>query len=54
MPRAKAAAAKPLKRTDRQTKRWQSLDAAHHIHPFTQSSLLAREGARVITRARGI
>jgi putrescine aminotransferase len=54
MPRAKAAAAKPLKRTDRQTKRWQSLDAAHHIHPFTQSSLLAREGARVITRAKGI
>ncbi len=54
MPRAKAVTAKPLKRTDRQTKRWQALDAAHHIHPFTQSNLLAREGARVITRAKGI
>ncbi len=54
MPRAKAVAAKPLKRTDRKTKRWQALDAAHHIHPFTQSNLLAREGARVITRAKGI
>jgi putrescine aminotransferase len=54
MPRAKAIAAKPLKRRDRQTKRWQSLDAAHHIHPFTQSNLLAQEGARVITRAKGI
>jgi putrescine aminotransferase len=54
MPRAKAVAAKPLKRSDRQTKRWQSLDAAHHIHPFTQSNLLAQEGARVITRGKGI
>jgi putrescine---pyruvate transaminase len=54
MPRAKTTAAKPLQRSDRQTKRWQSLDAAHHIHPFTQSNLLAREGARVITRAKGI
>ncbi len=54
MPPAKAVAAKAAKRVDRQTRRWQSLDAAHHIHPFTQSSALAREGARVITRAKGI
>jgi putrescine aminotransferase len=54
MPRAKLEAAKPLKRVDRNTKRWQSLDAAHHIHPFTQTEALAREGARVITRAKGI
>ena len=57
MPSAKKPAkkpARPLLRSDRQTKRWQALDAAHHIHPFTQSNLLAAEGARVITRAKGI
>ncbi|MDE2477245.1 MAG: aminotransferase class III-fold pyridoxal phosphate-dependent enzyme [Alphaproteobacteria bacterium] len=54
MPRAKKPVAKPLLRSGRQTKRWQALDAAHHIHPFTQSNLLAAEGARVITRAKGI
>src|SRR5437868_9964965 len=54
MARAKLEAAKPLKRVDRNTRRWQSLDAAHHIHPFTQTEALSREGARVITRAKGI
>jgi putrescine---pyruvate transaminase len=54
MPRAKTVSAKALNYVDRQTKRWQALDAAHHIHPFTQSSALAGEGARVITRAKGI
>jgi putrescine aminotransferase len=37
-----------------QTEQWRALDAAHHIHPFTQSSLLARQGVRIITRAEGI
>ena len=32
----------------------QSLDAAHHMHPFTTNDELAAKGARVITRARGI
>lgn len=36
------------------TKHWQSLDAAHHIHPFTQTSLLVAEGVRVITKADGV
>jgi putrescine---pyruvate transaminase len=36
------------------TQYWRDLDAAHHIHPFTQTSLLVREGVRVITRAKGI
>ena len=54
MARAKLEAAKPLKRVDRNTRRWQSLDAAHHIHPFTQTEALSREGVRVITRAKGI
>ena len=37
-----------------QTKRLQKLDALHHIHPFTQTELLNREGVRIITRANGI
>lgn len=32
----------------------QALDAAHHLHPFTHGSDLARKGARVITRAKGV
>jgi putrescine aminotransferase len=37
-----------------QTERWRALDAAHHIHPFTQTEALNREGVRVIVRGRGI
>ena len=37
-----------------QTKRWQEMDAAHHLHPFTTHHDLARKGARVITRAEGV
>jgi putrescine aminotransferase len=36
------------------TKRWRTLDALHHIHPFTQKELLNREGVRIITRGKGI
>jgi len=36
------------------TKHWQALDAAHHIHPFSDSAALGREGVRVITRADGV
>jgi putrescine---pyruvate transaminase len=50
MARAKSAPAK----THNQTQHWRALDAAHHIHPFTQSEALAREGVRVITRAKGV
>ena len=32
----------------------QALDAAHHMHPFTQNDGLARKGARIITRADGV
>ena len=35
------------------TSELQALDAAHHMHPFTTGSDLARRGARVITRAEG-
>jgi putrescine aminotransferase len=36
-----------------QTRRWQELDAGHHLHPFTTHHELAGKGARIITRAEG-
>ena len=36
------------------TEYWRLLDAAHHIHPFTQTDALNREGVRVIVRGKGI
>jgi len=36
------------------TRHWQALDAAHHVHPFTDSQALNREGVRVITKADGV
>ncbi|HSC61957.1 MAG TPA: aminotransferase class III-fold pyridoxal phosphate-dependent enzyme, partial [Rhizomicrobium sp.] len=36
------------------TKHWQAIDAAHHIHPFTDTAALNKEGVRVITRADGV
>ncbi len=36
------------------TRHWQALDAAHHVHPFTDTAALNREGVRVITRADGV
>ena len=32
----------------------QALDAAHHMHPFTDNGALAKRGARVITGAKGV
>src|SRR6478736_4416298 len=37
-----------------QFQRWQALDAAHFLHPFTDSAQLGARGTRVITRAEGI
>src|SRR6201981_2149453 len=37
-----------------QTKHWQALYAAHHIHPFSDTAALNKEGVRVITRADGV
>ncbi len=31
-----------------------ALDAAHHMHPFTTNDALAKKGARIITRAKGV
>src|SRR5512146_3260567 len=41
-------------KTHNETHHWRALDAAHHIHPFTNTEALNREGVRVITRAKGI
>ena len=32
----------------------QALDAAHHMHPFTEGDKLNAKGARIITRAEGV
>ena len=44
----------PKAATHNQTKHWQALDAAHHIHPFTETQALNKKGVRVITKADGI
>ena len=44
--------AKPA--THNQTKHWQELDAAHHVHPFTETAALNKKGVRVITGAKGV
>ena len=36
------------------TEELQALDAAHHMHPFTNGNDLSAKGARVITRAKGV
>nr|WP_321509636.1 aspartate aminotransferase family protein [uncultured Celeribacter sp.] len=36
------------------TSELQALDAAHHMHPFTDGDELARKGARIITSAKGV
>ncbi|MTH61070.1 aspartate aminotransferase family protein [Paracoccus litorisediminis] len=38
----------------RPTAELQALDAAHHLHPFTDGDALNRKGARIITRAKGV
>lgn len=43
-----------VRATDNLTKHWQALDAAHHVHPFTDAAALNREGARVIVEADGV
>ncbi|AZQ67045.1 aspartate aminotransferase family protein [Silicimonas algicola] len=37
----------------RPTAELQALDAAHHMHPFTDQSSLAKKGARIIVRGEG-
>ena len=32
----------------------QALDAAHHMHPFTDNAALAKKGARIMTQGKGV
>ena len=41
-------------RGSNQTRHWQALDAAHHVHPFTDTAALNKEGVRIITRGQGV
>lgn len=41
-------------KTGNLTRHWQAMDAAHHIHPFSETAALNVEGVRVITRADGV
>ena len=38
----------------RTTDEWRALDAAHHLHPFTDFQALAARGSRIIVRAHGV
>ena len=38
----------------RSTQEWRALDAAHHIHPFSDMGALNEAGSRVITKASGV
>ena len=40
--------------SDRNTEEWQRIDSEHHIHPFTDSQVIAKEGARVFVRGEGL
>ncbi|EWH00703.1 hypothetical protein Q427_18015 [Halomonas sp. BC04] len=36
------------------TREYQALDRAHHLHPFTDFKALGEEGSRIVTRAEGV
>src|ERR1700751_4791914 len=40
--------------TSRSTAEYRALDAAHHIHPFSDMGSLNRAGSRVIVKAQGV
>jgi len=40
--------------TQRSTAQWRAQDAAHHLHPFSDTKSLNEQGSRVITHADGI
>ncbi|QNM95742.1 aspartate aminotransferase family protein [Chitinimonas koreensis] len=49
-PAIHAEARKPA----RTTREWQQMDAAHHLHPFSDMGALNKIGSRVITHAQGV
>jgi len=42
-----------MKRLNRSTEIWQQLDREHHLHPFSDPAVVNKQGARVITKAKG-
>ncbi|MGE8331865.1 MAG: aminotransferase class III-fold pyridoxal phosphate-dependent enzyme, partial [Paraburkholderia nemoris] len=51
-PAASALAAQATQQ--RSTAEYRALDAAHHIHPFSDMGSLNRSGSRVIVKAQGV
>ncbi|MBH9670665.1 aminotransferase class III-fold pyridoxal phosphate-dependent enzyme, partial [Burkholderia contaminans] len=49
-----ATAAAPRATQARTTAEYRALDAAHHIHPFSDMGALNRAGSRVIVKADGV
>lgn len=43
-----------VRATQRSTAEYRALDAAHHIHPFSDMGSLNRSGSRVIVKAQGV
>ena len=43
-----------LHQTNLSTGELRALDAAHHLHPFTDTKSLNRDGVRVIVRGKGV
>ena len=37
-----------------QFRRWQQLDAAHFLHPFSDAKQIGERGTRIITRGEGV
>lgn len=53
-PALHAAAHRVSQHPQRTTQEWQALDAAHHLHPFSDMGSLNQAGSRVIVRAEGV
>ncbi|MBP0589217.1 aspartate aminotransferase family protein [Paraburkholderia sp. LEh10] len=51
---AQTAATTGATRQQRSTAEYRALDAAHHIHPFSDMGALNRAGSRVIVKAQGV
>src|SRR5258705_5265779 len=51
---AQPAASAEATQQQRSTAEYRALDAAHHIHPFSDMAALNRTGSRVIVKAKGV
>ena len=49
-----SAPATPRAEAARSTAEYRALDAAHHIHPFSDMGSLNKQGSRVIVKAKGV